>query len=89
MPYPIEIGSATGGFVNDSVIIVGGVDGKGKVQNTGYVSSFLNDGLIWENQFSMAIKRQLARSLVRGKQLWVTGGADSDHSSFQVSFFAM
>ena len=83
--YPLQLESATGSLVNDSIIICGGMNFAKLVfvdvsnecyllgPNTNFTFTFLTN---------MTKQRYLASSTVIGSQLWITGGCMNTDQSF-------
>ena len=78
--YPLQVFSATGGTMNDTIIICGGSYQR-EINYTDNCYSFKESWKNWKPHVNMTIPRGFSASIVIGDMIWITGGYDG-HKTF-------
>ena len=79
--FPFEITFATGMFFNESITLCGGqqstyLASKKEIKTRTIEQCFTLKNGLWDTSITMLKKRSMAKSIVVGKDLWITGGAN-------------
>ena len=79
--FPFVLEFATGMFFNNSISVCGGqqvtyLAAKKEVKMRTTEKCFTLRNGLWDTPITMLKKRSMAKSIVVGKDLWITGGAD-------------
>ena len=79
--FPFELEFATGMFFNNSITVCGGqqmtsLAAKKEVKTRTTEKCFTLRNGLWDTPITMLKKRSKAKSIVVGKDLWITGGAN-------------
>jgi hypothetical protein len=83
LDYPLDVSGATGGTINDTIIICGGrilIDYK--ITDNCY--SFKEGWKNWKSHVNLTTLRIFSASIVIGDMIWITGGYD-DHDKILAS----